>query len=109
MEEIRVYQADCSGVHQDKAEEMGFRVEYLAETDDHAIESAARFLRNRCNAFGLIPGCIKVGKFCINEIGPKGEYRTVSAFPFFEWKYDTSAFPFEDILYSAFARKAQQR
>ena len=108
METI-VYYADVAGVHMDKPEEMGMHVIYTAPLDDAAIEKAALFLRSRCNAFGLRPGCIKVGKMAINEIDDHGGYRTSSGIPFFEWKYDTSAFPFEDILYSAAARRAQGR
>lgn len=108
METIAFY-ANVSGVRKDRREEEGFSITYTAPTEDAAMEAAARFLRNRCNAFDLVPGCIKVGKVAINEIDAKGNYQTHNGFPFLEWKCDTSPFQFEDILYSAAARHAQSR
>lgn len=100
MQEIIVYRAIVSGIFKDKAEEMGFNATYLAESTDVAVVAAARFLQSRCEAFDLIPGCIKVCHQTISEIGVDGNIQGRNGWDFFEWKYDTSPYPFHHLLAS---------
>ena len=106
MREIIVYRSSVSGVFKDKPEEMGFNAIYLAESTDAAVVAAARFLQSRCEVFDLIPGCIKVCRQTISEIGVDGNIQGRNGWDFFEWKCDTSPHSIDALLSSLDARKA---
>jgi hypothetical protein len=96
--EIHIYRADCSGEHLHESQEMGFAVQYTAVTMSDAVRQAARFLGNRCKAFDLRPGCIKVSVTTVRPIAQDGSLQTRNGFPFFEWKHDTSPWTFEELI-----------
>jgi hypothetical protein len=99
--EIQIYSVDCSGEHRREPQEMGFVAEYAADSLADAVHQAVRFLDNRCKAFDLRPGCIKVSIKTVRRIAEDGHLQTRNGFPFFEWKHDTSLDTFDDLFRAA--------
>lgn len=97
-QEIQIYHADCSGEHRTEPQEMGFSIQYSADSMADAVRQAVRFLGNRCTAFDLRPGCIKVSVMTIKPISADGSLQTRNGVPFYEWKHDTSPLAFEELM-----------
>ncbi len=99
--EVQVYHVNCTGEHRREPQEMGFVAEYAAASMGDAVHQAVRFLNNRCRAFDLRPGCIKVSIMTIRPMAEDGSLQTRNGLPFFEWTHDTSLDTFDDLFRAA--------
>ncbi len=85
---MKMYAASVAFVYGPPMREHSSHIEFLAKDDRDAIESAARFARNREKAFEWTFAALKVGRFEPEVIAEDGMFQGSHRGSFFEWKYD---------------------
>lgn len=98
-----IYKAECAGFRM--GEETSLSIIFRGESEDDAIQQAAKFLRNRCESLDLRAGAITVSYLTISRILEDGTYQTRTGIPFFEWKYDTSPYTITNLIEVRDARR----
>lgn len=98
---IAVFEVEVAYLYKEEGRtyERSLDVPFIADSDELAIYYGIKwgFERGKSLDWGT-PVCIKVGRYYVAHPEESGFIETKHGMPFFEWKYDTSGYTFEQLM-----------